>query len=194
MAEFHIDFDSIPDRIEGEPIPAGDYLVEVTEGDAEENIEEGSTTIKFGLTIIDGPFTGRRLRVNFAVVHPNEQRREIALVTIKQFTRACDLLHAGNTDDYIGRQCNVRVACEPSKNGKVYSNVKTYWSLSSQAPPLRQSTVKTQAPAVNQSAPPQRPQAPGQPQMWQPGSAPRAPGGYNPQVRPQQPPPGNAPY
>ena len=172
MAEFHIDFESIPDRQESQPIPAGDYLVEVSEGELVDDIEQGSSSLKFVYTIIDGPFTGRTLRSNHAINHPNEQRVEIGLVTLKQMTRAVDLLQAGNTDEYLGRQCNVRVACEPGSNGKTYSNIKTWWSLSSQAPPVRQSSVRTVAPQATQQPQQPRQQAPGQPQMWRPGNQP----------------------
>ena len=177
MAKFNIDnWDDVPDRGEYQPIPAGDYLVEVTSGEVKENHEEGSSTVQFVYTIIDGPFSGRQLRSNHAVEHPIEQRLEIGLITLKQMSRAVDLLNpSGETDEYIGRQCNVRVSCDPGKDGKTYSNIKTWWSLSSQAPPVRQSTVRTVAPQVSQQPQPPRQQAPGQPQMWQPGQRPQPP-------------------
>jgi len=186
MAKFNVSgWDDIPEQGAYEPIPAGDYLVEVTEGDATEDHAEGSTTIKFGYTIIDGPFTGRTLRSNHCVEHPDAQRKEIGWVTLKQMSRAVDLLSpSGDTDEYLGRQCNVRVSCDVSKaNGKTYSNIKTWWSLSSQAPPVRQSSVRTVAPQAAQQPQQPRQQAPGQPQMWRPGNQPaqqpRVPQRYN---------------
>jgi len=173
MAELGINWDEVPEDRSYTPIPDGDYFVEITSAERDDNQMEGTSTLKLEYTIIDqSPFNGRTVRSNHSLYHPDASRVEIGMATLQNVCRAIGLMRPTDDQQFLGGQCFVRLVASTGKNGKTYTNIKVWWSVDSQAPPQKGGAMKAPAARPTAPTPPpqQRPAAPPSgPQVWRPG-------------------------
>ena len=195
----------------GEPLPAGDYLVTITESDIDTK-EDRSQQVKVTMEVVSPEhYAGRKAWANFTLEHSNPKAVEVGRRILGNLCRAIGILQPRETEELHDIPFFTRLVVTTWDDGSLHNEAKAYWSTSSQAPP--QPKPKRQAPAPQQQAPygapggrpaqyqppaSQRPAAP-PPQQWQPPQQ-QAPqqGDSNPLYPPNHPaqgiPPAGSPY
>lgn len=137
-----------------EPLPAGDYLVQATEG-AVVRKDNGNAMIKLTFEIMDGEYERRKLFENLNIRHSNPTTQRIATERLTQFWRDALGQHGNppNVDDLLFRPVVVTVVVKADKaDPKVLrNNIVKIRSASGDAPP-KQEARPAAAPAAR-SAP-----------------------------------------
>ncbi len=173
MAELGINWDEVPEERPSRLIPDGDYFVEITDTAKKTDQVNGTTDLTLFYTVIsDDQFNGWGLRSTHTLEHPDSSRVVIGQDTLLSVCRAIKLYRPNDDQQFMGGQCWVRVVNGTAKNGKIYSNIKVWWSVDSQAPPQKGGAMKAPAARPTAPTPPpqQRPAAPPSgPQVWRPG-------------------------
>ncbi len=207
MAELYFDASQIPEQ-SFDPLPAGDYLVWVTESDIETD-QQGTQRIEVTMeTIEPKQYENRKLWDSFTLESPtNPSWAETGRKILATLCRAVGVMAPRDTHELHGVPFFARVIVDTWNDGSLHNKVVARWSTSSQAPPQKKGKAATPAPRAPQAGhqtgymPPQRPQAPAAPQY----QAPQQPQYTNPLYpqnhpaqqpqasRPAVPPPG-APY
>lgn len=194
-----------------EPLPAGDYLVMVSESTIDVK-DDGSQFVKVTMEVLQPEnYYGRKCFANFTLEHSNPKAVEVGRRILANLCRAVGVMSPRETEELHGIPFFVRLAVEQWQDGSLHNEPKAYWSTQSQAPP--QAKPKAKAPAAapgnvqyqpprpgpaagwqQPAAAPPRPQAPQQPRH-QPAAQHGPPGGQRlPQGQHWQPSPSAGPW
>ena len=172
-----------PDEVEtarqSEPIPDGDYTMQVTKTELNETKSRNGYRLDVEFTIIEGQHENRKLFTSLNVRNSNQQAEQIALGELKRLSEACGVDFNGVLEDsdtllfqpfrghVVYAQDMVKNALgtkEPKVNpetGLPYpprNRVTRFNSLSEQAPPAP-ATAKPATPTANRPQAAQRPAA-----------------------------------
>ena len=179
-----------------EPIPAGDYLVTISESSID-TADDGSQKVKITMEVMQPvELYGRKAFASFTLEHANPKYVEIGRKILANVCRAVGVMAPRETEELHGIPFYVRLVVEQWDDGSLHNEAKAYWSTQSQAPPQpKPKAAKAQAGPSTQYQPPappawqpptapqQRAQAPQQPWQQHHGGA---PGGYRPPQQPAQ--------
>lgn len=180
-----------------EPLPAGDYLVMITESSID-TADDGSQKVKITMEVMQPEqHYGRKCFASFTLEHSNPKFVEIGRKILSNVCRAVGIMAPRETEELHGIPFFVRLTVEQWQDGSLHNEAKAYWSTQIQAPPQPKpkpakqqqagpgSQYQPPAPPAWQppTAPQQRPQAPQQPWQQPQGGT---PGGYYPPLQPAQ--------
>lgn len=74
-----------------EPIPDGDYVMHITKTELAMNKAGTGHRLDVQFTIIEGPYTDRKVLMTLNVVHPNQTAQGIAMRDLKAISEACNI-------------------------------------------------------------------------------------------------------
>ena len=112
-----------------DPLPAGDYIVQITDGEITK-AKTGGDLIKFTLTVIAGPYKNRRIFENLNIKHENEQTQEISQRTLSSICRATGQMHPKNIGDLFNIPFCVRLSVKSATGAfPACNNVRAYRAL-----------------------------------------------------------------
>ena len=92
-----------------DPLPAGDYVVQITDGDMVK-ASTGGTLIKLTFTVMSGPYKNRKIFENLSVKHDNKTTEEISLRALSAICRAINNVHPKVVEDLFNIPFVVRVS------------------------------------------------------------------------------------
>jgi hypothetical protein len=146
------DANSVEPNAPFEVIPAGDYRVQITGSEMQENSQKTGSYLKLELEIIDGDQAGRKLFDRLNLDNPNPQAVEIAQRTLSAICHAVGVLTVSDSEDLHLRPMLAKVNVEPGRNvnGKEYgpsNQIKGY------KPDGQPSQASRPSPAANKPAP-----------------------------------------
>lgn len=150
MARLNTSFDH--SRVEAsnyEPLPPGEYVVQVVNSDIMPTKAGTGEYIKVECDVLDGPHQGRKLFTNFNIANPNPQAVEIGYQQLALLCQAIGLAgELNNTEELHWKPCLAVVKVKPPQNGYDASNEIKGWKPLKTAP-------RAAAPAPAQAAPQQ---------------------------------------
>lgn len=154
MALLNFDASQIPEA-SFEPLPAGDYLVWITESDIPTD-DQGNQKVAITMEVIEPQqYAGRKLWDSFTLEnYQNPKWAETGRQILATVCRAIGVMSPRETEELHGIPFCVRTEVDTWKDGSIHNKVVARWSTSSQAPPLRRSAPKPPAqPAFSRPAP-----------------------------------------
>lgn len=170
MAEFPEDFNpaEVPeDDRSFEPLPAGDYLMQIIESDIKPT-KTGGEQLVLTLEVMDGPFSNRRVWDRLNIKNQNADAQRIAQRSLADLCLAVGVTSLRQTEDLHFKPFTGRLAVKPDKTGQYGpSNSVRYKAKGGAVPagkvgavagpgvPARQTAAPTgQRPAAAQGAKP----------------------------------------
>ena len=162
MAELNFNADDAPES-EYDPLPAGDYLVQVSDSDFKDSKNGQSQYLALTLEVIDGPRQGRKLWENFVLSHATSSRAvDIGKQKLASLCRAVGVMHVRHSEELHGIPFFIKVTVEEGQDGTLQNRVKKYASANKTAPAPAPRGPSPQAAPANRgpAAQPQRGPAP----------------------------------
>lgn len=96
MAFFRFDPNSVAPQAPMGVIPAGDYIVQITESEMVDLKSGNGQALKLTMEVIDGQYKGRKLWERLNVIHTNEKAQSIAQ---SQLSAICHALGVTKLED-----------------------------------------------------------------------------------------------
>jgi len=162
MAFLNFDASTVPEQ-SFEPLPAGDYLVWITESDIP-NDKEGNQKVAVTMEVLEPQqYANRKLWDSYTLENQqNPKWAETGRQILATLCRAIGVMSPRETEEMHEIPFHVRIEVDTWTDGSLHNKVVARWSTASQAPPLKR----------------KKPQA-------QQASRPAAQAGYMPQQQPQ---------
>lgn len=98
-----------------EPLPKGDYLMEITESDYKENSQKTGHYVMLKRVVLEGKYKGRVLYANMNIDHPNSSTREIGSKEFSASCKACGFITVEETSELHGIPHMVSLAVVPGQ-------------------------------------------------------------------------------
>lgn len=156
MADLGETFDpqSVPEsEFNGEPLPAGNYQVQISESEVVPVKSGAGMMLKLTLDVIDGPFANRKLWVQLCIQHTNPQAQSIAQRALADIFQATATPPSRDSEDLHFKPFMVRVVIKQDETYGPKNEVKAYKPLAGAAAvPARQAARP--APASRPAAAP----------------------------------------
>lgn len=100
------------------PIPAGEYVFQLTGAELKQTKDGSGQYIKGEFTVIAPSYQGRKVFQNFNIYNRNSEAERIGRSQLKALAVAVGLDTLRDTDELIGRTVAARVSIEKDKSGK----------------------------------------------------------------------------
>lgn len=100
------------------PIPAGEYVFQITGAELKQTKDGSGQYIKGEFTVIAPSYQGRKVFQNFNIYNRNSEAERIGRSQLKALAVAVGLDTLRDTDELIGRTVAARVSIEKDKSGK----------------------------------------------------------------------------
>jgi hypothetical protein len=113
-----LSLDTLPAPDNFEPLPAGNYVVEVIGSDVVDTKTGLGRQMKLTLKVVEGELEGRRIWPNIMVRHQNETAQRIGQQVIASLISAAGIGPIDDTEELHGIPIIARVAIETDKNGQ----------------------------------------------------------------------------
>jgi hypothetical protein len=140
--------DEVPED-EFEPIPAGDYLVQIVESEIGPTKSGNGQILKLTLEILSGEYERRRIweRINIVNQNPDAQR-----IAQQQLKKLCDALGTGpiqDSEELHFKPVNIHVEIRQDKSGQYgpQNVIRKFWPADG-AEPAKPVTQRQSAPAA----------------------------------------------
>lgn len=110
------------------PLPAGDYLMAITESEMKDTKKGDGKYLKLKLTVLDGDKKGRTLFVNCNVINPSADAQRIGRAELKRICEACSKPTVADSCELHDIPMWVRVAVKARKDesGEYENSIKKY--------------------------------------------------------------------
>jgi hypothetical protein len=173
-----INFDANQQEESYDPLPAGDYMVWISESSIKQPRNGIGELLELVMDVMQPEqLAGRKIWSHFTLENPNPKAVEVGRRILANVCRAVGVMAPLDTEELHSIPFWARVEVKQLESGKIVNDCKAYWSTQSQAPPQPKS--KPRAPQPQQQAFQPGPQTGYMPQGQQPWQA--------PQQAPQQP-------
>ena len=132
------DFDATEVEPMGEfaPLPAGKYLMAITESEEKETKSGDGKYLSLKLEVLEGDSKGRIVFTNLNLKNKNETAVRIAKQELSSICRAVEVLKPRNSKDLHDKPMLCTLAIKPPKDGYDAQNtVKKYEAVSAQSNP-----------------------------------------------------------
>lgn len=100
------------------PIPAGEYVFQLTGAELKQTKDGSGQYIKGEFTVIAPSYQGRKVFQNFNIYNRNSEAERIGRSQLKALAIAVGLDTLRDTDELIGRTVAARVSIEKDKSGR----------------------------------------------------------------------------
>lgn len=152
MATLRFDATAVEPQQSGnsEPVPAGNYTVEVTNSEVKELKSGNGLGLSLEFTIINpAPFAHRKVWANINVEHTNEQTQSIGQSQLSALCRAVGISRMEDSDELFGRILRIRTKVrEATGSYGPRAEVSGYESAGVTPPAARQAPPPAAAPAA----------------------------------------------
>lgn len=134
---FNVNVNDLPEETGGnfEPLPAGDYIVTVSDATLETTKSGTGTYIKMKLTVTGPTHEGRVLFSNLNIKNDSQKAEDIGRQQLGAVMRAIGLPSLSDTDQLIGGTMGVKVSIRQSEQYGQQNEVKAYKSIGGSAAP-----------------------------------------------------------
>lgn len=161
MAMLNMNVENVDTSVSYDPVPAGEYVVVVTDSEVKETKTGTGKYLELTLEIQEGEFSGRRIWDRLNLWNQNEKTAEIALRQLAQLAKACGRGVIGDSSELHGIPVVAIVKVREDAKFGASNEVKGYKPFQ----------VTATTPARPSAAKPAQPTAPAQPQKpaapWQ---------------------------
>lgn len=100
------------------PIPAGEYVFQLTGAELKQTKDGSGQYIKGEFTVVAPSYQGRKVFQNFNIYNRNSEAERIGRSQLKALAIAVGLDTLRDTDELIGRTVAARVSIEKDKSGR----------------------------------------------------------------------------
>lgn len=124
MANLSGEYD--PDAVPGgdfDPIPEGDYMLEITESDVGPTKSGTGKVLKFSTKVIEGEYTGRMIWGNINLVNESAKAMEIGQGQFAALRKAVGVRDPQESEELHFRAFKAKVGIEPAKGDYKAKNV-----------------------------------------------------------------------
>ncbi|TVQ34037.1 MAG: DUF669 domain-containing protein [Phycisphaeraceae bacterium] len=161
MATLNFDATQHKPQASFDPLPAGKYLVMITDSEEKDTANGKGKFLKLEMTILDGEHKGRKVWDQIMLQHPSVQAMDIARSTLSAVCHAVGVLRPAQSQELHNLPLVVSVSLKKrSDTGELGNEVKGY-------APRGDGSAAPQQPAPQQNSTPpqqtQQQQAPQQP-------------------------------
>lgn len=140
------------------PIPAGDYLVAITDSEQRDTKAGTGSYIRLTLQVLDGPFKGRIVWTNLNLDNPNPKAVEIAQRHLAQICLAVGVPTPNDTVELHGKPLIASVTVREQAGYEPSNDVKKYSEAGSAPAPAAAPVEAAPTPAAAPPAAPAGPQ------------------------------------
>lgn len=113
-----LSLDTLPQPDNFEPLPAGNYVVEVIESDVVDTKTGLGRQMKLTLKVVEGDLEGRRVWANIMVRHQNETAQRIGQQVIASLISAAGIGPIDDTEELHGIPIIAKVVIETDRSGQ----------------------------------------------------------------------------
>jgi Protein of unknown function (DUF669) len=173
MARIDFDANAVPPNERLQPIPVGNYLLQVIESEIRQNNKGTGELLKLTLQVLDGPYANRLIFDNLNIVNDSPKAQEIANRSLADLCLLLGIVHCQDSEELHFKPFQAYVGIREDKTGQYapQNTVRYRRSWPTPAPAHAQGTVVTPSPAP--LAPSPAPQGNGTPRPWhKPAAAP----------------------
>ena len=157
MATLNINVKDLPEPDSFEPVPAGEYLVEIIESDAVQTKSGNGERLTLTLEIIEGEYRGRKIWDGINYLHSNPKAEQIGRKQINALCRAIGFEgHLEDSTQLHGQPLVVRVTLEQPDPAYAPKNVVKAYKPADAPPapaPVQQTRAAPQTTQARQAAP-----------------------------------------
>jgi hypothetical protein len=154
MATLNLNTEDLPEPDSLEPVPAGEYLVEIIESDAVQTKAGNGERLAITFAVIDGEFRGRNIWDGINYRHSNPKAQEIGQKQINALCRAIGFSgHLEDSTQLHGVPLLVRVIVEQDDPQYRPKNVVKAYKAANEAPAPAAPSARAAAPAATQARP-----------------------------------------
>lgn len=156
---FNFNLNELPDNESGfEPVPAGEYQVEIKKVEAKETRNKDGMYFNFRLDILGPSNAGRIIFAIVNVKNASEKAQQIGQGQLKDIMRALNLQSVSNTDQFVGGKLTVKIDIEKSEQYGNSNRVRAFKAIGGSVAPMAASNpilnASPAAPASAGSTPP----------------------------------------
>lgn len=156
---FNFNLNELPDNESGfEPVPAGEYQVEIKKVEAKETRNKDGMYFNFRLDILGPSNAGRIIFAIVNVKNASEKAQQIGQGQLKDIMRALNLQSVSNTDQFVGGKLTVKIDIEKSEQYGNSNRVRAFKAIGGSVAPMSAANpilnAAPAAPAVAGSTPP----------------------------------------
>ena len=131
-----------------DPIPAGDYSLEITEADVVATKSGTGQLLKYTTSVIEGAHTGALVYGQINLVNDNPKAQEIGQGEFAALRKAVGVGVVTDTDELLNKSFLAKIVIEPERtdklNGKTYppkNAIKKFYFEGESAPPASKPPV-----------------------------------------------------
>jgi len=127
MAQLNFDAREVKPSAAPDPIPAGKYLVEISESEMKETKNKDGSYLELVFTVLDGEYRGRKIWDRLCINHPNAKTVEIARANLSAVCHAVGVLQPQDSVQLHGLPLVVNVRLKKNEQtGDSHNEVKGY--------------------------------------------------------------------
>ena len=151
---FNFNLNELPDNESGfEPVPAGEYQVEIKKVEAKETRNKDGMYFNFRLDILGPSNAGRIIFAIVNVKNASEKAQQIGQGQLKDIMRALNLQSVSNTDQFVGGKLTVKIDIEKSEQYGNSNRVRAFKAIGGSVAPMAASNpILNAAPATPAAA------------------------------------------
>jgi len=150
MALLNFDASQVAPSVPYETLPAGKYLVEITDTELKPTKAGTGEMLQIEFTVIDGEFKNRKVWDRLCLRHPNRDTVKIAEANLSAICHAVGVMRPGESIELHHIPLVIAVKCKTDDStGEIHNEVKSYAKPESQ---VKQTTAKTTS--ANNNVPP----------------------------------------
>ena len=154
MAVLNFDASQVAPSVPYETLPAGKYLVEITDTEMKPTKSGNGEMLQIEFTVIDGEFKNRKVWDHLCLRHSNPEAVKIAQANMSAICHAVNVLQPGDSVELHHIPLVIAVKCKADEStGEIRNEVKSYSKPESQVKQSVTQPTATSAPA-NKGIPP----------------------------------------
>lgn len=127
MSLLNFDATKVNPTIPLDVLPAGKYVVEITNSATKETKAKNGSYLELEMTVLDGEYKGRKLWDRLCVNHVNRKTQEIAQANLSALCHAINVLKPIDSFDLHGLPFVVNVRLQKNENtGEMFNDIRGY--------------------------------------------------------------------
>jgi len=126
LLDTSFNIEEMPEGNNYDPIPAGDYIVNIVKADIKATKDGTGQFIALQMDVLAPSHAGRKVFSNINVRNKSTQAEEIGRQQLGSIMRACGLAKVTDTDELLGQQILVKVIIEQQEGRDPQNVVRSY--------------------------------------------------------------------
>lgn len=130
MASLNFNAASVAPMQSFTPIPAGEYIAQITDSSIKKNSNETGMLLNITWTILDGQFTNRKVFDRINVSHQDRKTEEIGQKKLSAICHAIGVMQLNDSNQLHGRPCKIDVTVRAKQEKVKGDPSQGYWDES----------------------------------------------------------------